>query len=158
MSLPYRKCVGVMLINTQGLVFIGQRIGANPEHGTGDGAWQMPQGGVDEGEDLLLAAKRELLEETGVSSVKLLATSDYWYSYDLSPAISGEVFKGKYRGQTQKWFAFAFTGLDCEINLNHLHPEFQAWRWEEMASLPALIIPFKREVYEKVCAEFAGLK
>lgn len=155
--LPLRPCVGIMLLNRQGLVFIGRRAGQNAEHGAGDSAWQMPQGGIDPHEEPLEAAIRELYEETGVMSANLLAESVHWYDYELPTAIARENFKGKYRGQTQKWFAFRFEGLDTEINITKEPREFDAWRWERMEKLPALIIPFKREVYSKVCAEFLSL-
>ncbi len=161
-DLPYRPCVGVMLVNDEGLVFVGRRKSdAGPEH-VGDGfAWQMPQGGIDPGEDPYIAALRELYEETNVRSVSLIAEAPDWYSYDLPPRVIGKAWKGRYRGQTQKWFALRFTGNETEINIHapaggH-KPEFDAWRWEPMVNLPGLIIPFKRPVYEKVVAVFRHL-
>jgi putative (di)nucleoside polyphosphate hydrolase len=145
----YRPCVGIMLINHQGLVFVGQRLGSSE-----GGGWQMPQGGIDKGEEPLEAAYRELEEETGVTSVSLLKISDVWYPYNLPD--NNNSFKGKYRGQTQKWVAFRFDGEDTEINLDVKHPEFEAWKWVAREELPSLIIPFKREVYEKVVAEFTS--
>jgi putative (di)nucleoside polyphosphate hydrolase len=144
----YRACVGIMLINQAGLVFVGQRLGS----GEGNG-WQMPQGGIDEGEEIATAAFRELQEETGVISAEILKISDHWYSYDLP--LENNVFKGKYRGQKQKWVAFRFTGNDDEIDIAQENPEFSEWKWAERETLPALIVPFKREVYENVIAEFA---
>jgi putative (di)nucleoside polyphosphate hydrolase len=144
----YRPCVGIMLINNQGLVFVGQRLGS----GEGSG-WQMPQGGIDEGEEIAAAAFRELQEETGVTSAEIIKISDHWYSYDLP--LENNVFKGKYRGQKQKWVAFRFTGQDGEIDIAQDNPEFSEWKWAERETLPALIVPFKREVYENVIAEFA---
>lgn len=158
----YRPCVGVMLLNQQGRVFVGRR---RPK-GAHDVVskryeWQMPQGGIDEGEEPLAAALRELYEETNVTSVSLLAESADWYDYDL-PLESGHRWKGKYRGQTQKWFALRFTGEDSEVDIERpaggAHkPEFDAWRWERLERLPQLIVPFKRRVYEQVLRDFAHL-
>ena len=159
-ELSYRPCVGMMLLNRQGLVFVGRRTGG-PEHVDAAHSWQMPQGGLDEGEDPYQAALRELHEETSVRSVALLAEAKDWLAYDLPPTIGRKAWKGKYRGQKQKWFALRFLGNDGEINV--LHPpgghkaEFAEWRWERMERLPALVIPFKRKVYEQVVAEFAHL-
>lgn len=157
-DLPYRPCVGVMLLNSAGLVWIGNRI---DKAGDGDDAWQMPQGGVDPGEDILEAARRELAEETNVTSVSVLAAAPDWYAYDLPEDLAKEKFKRKWRGQTQKWFAFRFEGDEAEIDIANPagghKPEFRAWRWERMDRLPELIVPFKRPVYEKVCAAFAHL-
>ncbi len=159
--LPYRPCVGIMLLNQKGHAFVGKRRAeAGPEHVAGPFAWQMPQGGIDAGEDPYIAALRELYEETNVRSVALVAEAPEWYSYDLPDEILERSWKGRYRGQTQKWFALRFLGDDNEIDINapagH-KPEFSAWRWERMAALPGLIIPFKRPVYEKVVAAFAHL-
>lgn len=157
-ELPYRPCVGMMVFNRAGSVFIGRRIGG-PEHTDDLHAWQMPQGGLDEGEDPYQAALRELHEETNIRSVKLLAESKRWFSYDLPPELVGKAWKGKYRGQTQRWYAFRFTGKDSEIDIaepgggSH-EPEFVEWRWEKKERLPELIVPFKRKVYEEVIAEF----
>ncbi|AXS38961.1 RNA pyrophosphohydrolase [Breoghania sp. L-A4] len=156
--LTHRPCVGVMLINRDGLVWVGRRMDG-PEQEDAAHRWQMPQGGIDKGEDPLAAARRELFEETSVSSISLLAEATDWYSYDLPAAVAGQAWKGKYRGQTQKWFAFRFEGDDSEIDVikpPHGHkPEFSAWRWEKAENLPQLIIPFKRDVYEKVVATFS---
>jgi putative (di)nucleoside polyphosphate hydrolase len=163
LELPYRPCVGIMLINRDGLVFLGRRRSeAGPEHVADGYAWQMPQGGVDPGEDPRAAALRELYEETNVRSASLLAEAPEWYSYDLPAMVAGRAWKGRYRGQTQKWFAFRFTGPDEEIDIRRPgggrhRPEFEAWRWESMSRLTGLIIPFKRPVYEKVVAAFAHL-
>ena len=157
---PYRPCVGVTLINRQGLVFIGRRRrSAGPEHVEGAHAWQMPQGGIDPGEEPLRAAFRELHEETNVQSATLLAEAPDWYTYDLPADISDRAWRGRYRGQTQRWFAFRFTGPDAEIDIlrpagGRHKPEFDAWRWAELDELPGLIIPFKRPVYESVVAAF----
>jgi putative (di)nucleoside polyphosphate hydrolase len=156
-SLPYRPCVGVMVLNRAGRVFIGRRING-PEHVDETHQWQMPQGGVDKGEDTYKAALRELVEETGIRSVEKLAEVPEWLAYDIPRDIVGQAWKGKYKGQTQKWYALRFTGDDSEIDIAHPaghKPEFSAWRWERMEKLPTLIIPFKRPVYERVVQEFA---
>jgi putative (di)nucleoside polyphosphate hydrolase len=157
-DLPYRPCVGVMLLNRKGRVFIGRRT-EGPEHVDETHVWQMPQGGVDADEDPWPAALRELYEETNVSSVEKLAESKTWYSYDIPRNIVGQAWKGKYRGQTQKWFALRFTGKDSEIDVRtpaggH-KPEFAEWKWEKLERLPDLVVPFKREVYERVIEDFS---
>lgn len=158
----YRPCVGVMLLNHDGLVFIGRRRNkALREHVAPGHEWQMPQGGIDKGEDPYVAAVRELFEETGVSTIKLLAEAPEWFAYDLPNDIAQEAWKGRFRGQRQKWFAFRFEGDESEIRIDpppagH-KPEFDAWRWEPMANLPDLIIPFKRPVYENVVRVFGHL-
>lgn len=160
-ELPYRPCVGITLINRDGLVFIGRRRSeAGPEHVADGYAWQMPQGGIDRGEKPYDAALRELFEETGVRSVEFLSEAPDWYTYDLPSFVAGRAWKGRYRGQMQRWFAFRFTGDDNEINIDHPgghRPEFDAWRWERLERLPSLIIPFKRPVYEQVVASFRNL-
>lgn len=150
-SLPYRPCAGVMLINRDGRVFVGQRIDNTLE------AWQMPQGGIDPGEDARAAAVRELGEETGVSGdkVSLIAEAADELFYDLPPELIGKVWKGRYRGQRQRWFLFRFEGEDSDIRIDTAHPEFRAWRWAAPADLPRLIVPFKRALYEDVLAAFA---
>ncbi|MBU6394512.1 MAG: RNA pyrophosphohydrolase [Sphingomonadales bacterium] len=154
-GLPYRPCVGVMLVNGEGRVFVGQRIDSKE----GD-AWQMPQGGIDDGEDLHPAALRELEEETGVTAdlVTILAESREEYLYDLPDNLIGKLWGGRYRGQRQKWLLVRFNGADEQIRLDaHSHPEFLAWRWVEPEQLPDLIVPFKRRVYRQVVEEFRAL-
>ena len=158
-DLPYRPCVGVMVLNRDGLAFIGRR-SSGPEHVDEVHAWQMPQGGVDPGEDPWPAALRELWEETSIRSVEKLGEVADWLAYDIPREIVGRAWKGKYRGQTQKWYALRFTGDEREIDIatpgGGAHtPEFVEWRWEPVENLPGLIIPFKRPVYERVVAEFS---
>lgn len=157
-TLPYRPCVGVMVLNGEGRAFIGRRIDG-PEHVDETHVWQMPQGGVDTGEDPWLAALRELYEETNIRSIEKLGEIADWLSYDLPSDLIGHAWSGRYRGQTQKWYALRFTGEESEIDIAHPagghKPEFVEWRWEPVANLPGLIIPFKRPVYERVVQEFA---
>lgn len=158
-NLPYRLCAGVMLLNRNGLVFIGRRLGG-PEHVDATHTWQMPQGGLDDGEDPYEGAVRELYEETNVRSVTKLAEAKEWHAYDLPSEVGKGAWRGKYRGQKQKWFALRFTGDDREIDVvkpggGRHKPEFLEWRWERMERLPELIIPFKRNVYEQVVREFS---
>lgn len=161
-DLPYRPCVGIMVLNRDGLVWAGRRITiGNSEYDGSPQLWQMPQGGIDRGEDPLAAASRELYEETGMRSVRLIADAGRWINYDLPAHLIGIGLKGKYRGQTQRWFAFRFEGDESEIAINpppggH-EPEFDAWEWKPMQALPELIVPFKRKVYEEVVAAFAHL-
>ena len=157
--LPYRPCVGLMILNRQGLVWIGRRIGTAVKDGTVNW-WQMPQGGIDDGETAEVAALRELTEETGMRSGRIIAASRDWHRYDLPPGLQGISWGGRYRGQTQKWFAIRFTGEDSEIDLTppggH-EPEFDAWRWAPIDEVLALIVPFKRVVYDAVIVEFRPL-
>jgi len=152
-KLPYRRNVGVALINPAGRVFAAQRLD-NPEP-----AWQMPQGGLDKGEDLLDAALRELEEETSVraSKVSLLREHPGWIDYDLPADLIGKLWKGRYRGQTQKWFAMRFEGDDSDINIETEHPEFRCWAWMPADELIDKIVPFKRPVYSEVFREFRDL-
>jgi putative (di)nucleoside polyphosphate hydrolase len=157
-QLPYRLCVGVMLFNAENDVWVGRRVNS-PNQGHLSNFWQMPQGGIDDGEDPAAAALRELFEETSVRSATILAESREWYPYDLPKELIGNLWGGKYRGQTQRWFAVRFDGDDAEINIappGH-EREFIEWRWAPMAELPRLIVPFKRDVYTKVIAEFQHL-
>ena len=160
---PYRPCVGVMLVNRAGLVFVGKRHpGDKVEHDSPEFDWQMPQGGVDKNEDVHAAALRELREETNVSSVSLIAEHNDWLSYDLPVDFATKAWKGRYRGQTQKWFAFRFEGDDSEIDVltpdgGKHKPEFITWKWERIERLAQIVIPFKRPIYEKVAESFAPL-
>jgi putative (di)nucleoside polyphosphate hydrolase len=159
-DLPYRSGVGVMLFNRDGLVFIGRRL-EGPEHVDLTHSWQMPQGGIDPGEEPWPAAVRELREETNISSVERIGEIAEWLKYDIPREIVGQAWQGKYRGQTQKWFAMRFTGPESEINVAHpdgaAEAEFGAWRWEPVQNIPALVVPFKRLVYDRVVHEFARL-
>lgn len=158
-ELAYRPCVGIMVLNRAGQVWIGRRHDA-PGEPEGPGAWwQMPQGGIDETEDPAKAALRELHEETGIRSVEIVAESTGWYIYDLPPDLRPKAWGGRYRGQKQKWFAMRFAGRDDEVALERPghKPEFDAWRWAGIDELIGLIVPFKRAVYEQVVREFAGL-
>ena len=157
-SLPYRPCAGIMVFNRAGLVFVGRR-SSGPEHIDATHVWQMPQGGIDEDEDPYQAALRELYEETNIRSVDRLGEMVEWLAYDIPRDIVGQAWGGRYRGQTQKWYALRFIGNDSEIDIatpgGGAHkPEFIAWRWEPMERLPDLVVPFKRPVYERVVREF----
>jgi putative (di)nucleoside polyphosphate hydrolase len=154
-SLPYRPCVGVMLVNAQGLAFVGKRI----DNREGD-AWQMPQGGIDPGEDPREAAVRELGEETGLEShhATIIAESTEELFYDLPEELVGKLWGGKFRGQRQLWLLARFTGEDGDIRLDaHKHPEFCEWKWINPDTLPDLVVPFKRRVYRAVLEEFRSL-
>jgi putative (di)nucleoside polyphosphate hydrolase len=158
-SLPYRPCAGLTVINREGLVFIGRRK-SGPEHIDETHVWQMPQGGIDEGEEPYKAALRELYEETSIKSVEKLGEVADWIPYDIPRNIVGAAWKGKYRGQKQKWYALRFTGDDAEIDIatpggGKHKPEFIAWRWERLERLPELVVPFKRRTYETVVRAFS---
>ena len=147
-SLRYRLCAGAMLLSRTGQVWVGQRIDT-------PAAWQMPQGGIDTGEDPVAAAMRELHEEIGSDNVELLGEADGWLKYDLPAALATKAWGGKYRGQMQKWFAFRFLGVDDDIDIHGVEkPEFEAWQWVDIADVAGLIVDFKRPVYEAVVAEF----
>jgi len=144
----YRPGVGLMLLDAADRVFVARRID------TVEAAWQMPQGGIDDGETPAEAALREMLEEIGTASAEILFESRGWYTYDLPVDLAGKLWRGRYRGQTQKWFALRFTGLDADIDLATGHPEFDAWRWASLDELTDLIVPWKRPLYAAVVAEF----
>jgi putative (di)nucleoside polyphosphate hydrolase len=145
---PLRPCVGIMLISKDGRAFVGQRIDVFEE------AWQMPQGGIDKDESPCDAAIRELHEEAGTDKAEIVAEVADWLDYELPKDTAAGRWGGKYRGQTQKWFALRFTGADADIDLEAHEPEFKAWRWMELDALPGLVVPFKRPIYERVVAEF----
>jgi len=150
-DLPYRPCVGVMLINREGLVFVGRRIDQTVE------GWQMPQGGIDNGETPEEAGLRELKEEIGTNKAVILREHPEWLAYDLPQHLLGIALHGRYRGQKQKWLAMRFTGEDADINIATPEPEFAAWKWLAIEALPRLIVPFKRDTYAKVIADFRDL-
>ncbi|MBL9035595.1 MAG: RNA pyrophosphohydrolase [Rhodospirillaceae bacterium] len=150
-KLPYRPGVGIVLLNQRDQVFVAQRID-NPGP-----AWQMPQGGIDKGEEPLAAAWREMKEEIGTDRARYIGESKHWLQYDLPVELVPQIWKGRYRGQKQKWFAFRFLGDDRDIDIETEHPEFSSWRWAELEEIPGLIVPFKRQLYEDLVAEFAAL-
>ena len=152
-KLPYRSNVGIMMVNKSGYIFVGQRLDNNQN------AWQMPQGGIDAGEDPETAAYRELLEETGVNqqNVRFLASSSRWLSYDLPEDLIPTLWNGKFRGQKQKWFLFKFLGKDGDINIATDQPEFSKWKWISKKNLLEEIVPFKKSVYENVLKEFKNI-
>jgi putative (di)nucleoside polyphosphate hydrolase len=150
-DLPYRPCVGIMLVNAAGKVFAGKRIDQTVE------GWQMPQGGIDDGENPREAVLRELMEETGTTKAEIVAELPDWLTYDLPEHLVGIAFKGKFKGQKQKWFLLRFTGADSDIDLHAHEPEFSDWQWFDMDALPGLIVPFKRPIYDAVIAGFRPL-
>lgn len=151
-KLPYRDNVGVMLVNAEGGVWVGQRLDKRSDQT----AWQMPQGGIDKGEEPRAAALRELEEETGVpaSMVTVEAETEGWIAYDLPHELIPKLWKGRYRGQRQKWYLMRFHGADADVTIETEHPEFSAWQWLAAKDLVPNIVPFKREVYEQVLAAF----
>lgn len=150
-DLPYRRGVGIVLLNGLGQVFVAKRIDMTSE------AWQMPQGGIDGKEKPEEAALRELREETGITSVRVLAHSNEWLKYDLPAKLIPLLWNGQYRGQEQLWFAMRFTGPDSEINIATEDPEFTQWRWVALADLPSMIVDFKRDLYRQLVNEFGHL-
>ena len=146
-NLPYRKGVGMMVFNDDKKIFVGKRIDNQK-------AWQMPQGGVDENEDCFSAARRELYEETGIQSIRVIEKSKEKYTYDLPEYLLGKIWKGKYKGQKQRWFLIKFLGPDSEINLNQKCPEFNEWKWVDIDELPKIIVPFKKKLYLSIIKEF----
>lgn len=149
-DLPYRPAVGVMLLNAEGEVWVGQRLDSSLE------AWQMPQGGLDEDEEAEQGALRELEEETGISrdKVEILARHGEELYYDLPAELAGKLWKGRWRGQRQTWFLARFLGADGDVDIATPDPEFRAWKWADPAELPAMIVPFKKALYEQVLAAF----
>jgi putative (di)nucleoside polyphosphate hydrolase len=150
-KLPYRPCAGIMLLNQQGQVFVAKRIDTDVE------AWQMPQGGIDVGEDAKGAAVRELEEETGIKNATIIAEFEDWLTYDLPDDLYGKVWKGRYGGQTMKWYVMRFHGNDSDVNIETEHAEFSTWKWANMADLPSLIVPFKKDIYKTLADKFAYL-
>jgi len=148
---PLRIGVGVVLLNSENKVFVGKRID-NPKN-----YWQMPQGGIDKNEKVLEAAIRELKEETGITTVKLIKELNYWLEYDLPKNLIDKIWKGKYRGQRQKWFIMQFIGNKKDININTEHPEFLEWKWIHYSELPKIVVNFKVKVYEKLVDELKNL-
>ncbi len=148
-ELPYRPCAGVVLANANGLIFTGERIDT-------PGAWQLPQGGIDDGEDPQTAAFRELEEETGVPADKVRLDAEHvnWITYDLPDHLIGKLWKGRFKGQKQRWFLFRFLGNDTDIQIDQKHPEFARWRWSTPDQVIDHIVPFKRDVYSEVMAAF----
>ena len=150
-ALPYRKGVGLMMVNRGGDVFVARRIDMP------SAAWQMPQGGIDKGENPRQAAMRELREEIGTDKAEIVAESGEWLSYDLPADLVPQIWNGRFRGQTQKWFLLRFAGTDADINIETDHPEFLEWKWAALSDLPKLIVPFKRKLYQDLVAEFGPL-
>lgn len=155
MDLPYRDCVGAVLFNRDGLVLVARRADLPNAEGAA-GGWQLPQGGMDPGEDPRRAVLRELEEEIGTARAEILAEHPEWLTYDLPPELVGRALGGRYRGQRQRWFALRFAGEDADIRLDRdPHPEFDAWRWARLEELPSLAVGFKRPIYERLARDFA---
>ncbi|MCE2992759.1 MAG: RNA pyrophosphohydrolase [Alphaproteobacteria bacterium] len=152
-STSYRLGVGIMLINDMNKVFVGKRIDQDPSADY----WQMPQGGIDHGEDPITAAMRELKEEIGTNEVEIIAESADWLQYDIPEGMKKKLWQGKYRGQMQKWFLCKLNTSEDQINISTEHPEFIAWRWESIENLPDVIIPFKKDLYESLIREFGHI-
>tara|TARA_B110000438_G_scaffold196959_1_gene188482 strand:- start:431 stop:907 length:477 start_codon:yes stop_codon:yes gene_type:complete len=150
-ELPLRVGVGIILLNKENNILVGRRID-NPKN-----SWQMPQGGVDQNEDFFKAAKRELEEETSIKSIELIKELDGWFKYDLPKYLLGKIWKGKYRGQKQKWFVMKFKGTDSEINVKTKNPEFFKWKWVKARELPKIAVHFKTDIYEKIKKELIDL-
>lgn len=150
-KLPYRPCAGIMLLNNQNQVFVAKRIDTAVE------AWQMPQGGIDQGEGPKEAAIRELEEETGIRDTQVIAEYEGWLTYDLPDELYGKVWKGKFGGQTMKWYVMRFNGNENDINIETAHPEFSEWKWTEISNLPDMIVPFKKDIYQKLADKFSYL-
>ncbi len=154
-DLPYRLNVGAVLFNAAGEVLVARRANLPDVEGYA-GGWQLPQGGIDEGEDPSAAILRELGEEIGTANAEIIGEHEDWLTYDLPEALRGRAFKGRFRGQRQRWFALRFLGTDADIKLDlDPHPEFDAWRWTPLATLPGLAVPFKRTIYEILARDFA---
>ncbi len=154
-ELPYRPNVGAALFNSHGLVFVARRVGTPDTEGA-TGGWQLPQGGIDGGEDPRTAVLRELAEEIGTDRAEVIGEHPDWLCYDLPPALLGRALGGRYRGQRQRWFALRFTGADADIRLDlDPHPEFDAWRWAPLPELPGLAVGFKRDIYQVLARSFA---
>jgi len=151
-ELPLRIGVGIVLLNNENNIFVGKRID-NPKN-----SWQMPQGGVDKNENFLQAAKRELKEETGIKTVKLIKELDGWFKYDLPEYLLGKLWNGKYRGQKQKWFVMKFIGKTNEINVKTENPEFLDWKWIKLSELTSIAVNFKIDIYKKIKDELIALK
>ena len=145
---PYRPCVGIFLINDEGLIFAGKRIDNRAE------AWQMPQGGIDEGEDAVTACFREMAEEIGTDKAELVAQHPEWLDYDIPEALANKLWNGAYKGQTQKWILLRYTGTDADINIQTDIPEFESWQWMAPDELVKLAVPFKKDVYRALMTEF----
>ncbi len=155
MDLPYRDNVGAVLFNRQGLIFVARRADLPNAEGT-PGGWQLPQGGMDPGEDPAVAVFRELEEEIGTARAEIMGEHPDWLTYDLPPELLGKALGGRYRGQRQRWFALRFTGTDADIRLDlDPHPEFDAWRWARLEELPGMAVAFKRAIYEVLARDFA---